>query len=125
MEFINAVGHKYFINNILPHFPDRLYGFTSDDKETIKVEGYANDGFPIISSFYGNEFTPKFIALIKLTLNAIKDENLRSHITITDKEWVENIKNNYNNNRSIITQVFFFQVDDDMKVLDKTPVEVK
>lgn len=125
MEFINLEGHTYFISNILPNIPERLYGFNSDGKETRKVEGYSKDGFPIISSFYGNEFTPKFIALIKLTLNSINNENLRTHITTSDMEWIENLKSNYNDNHSIIKQVFFFQVDNDIKVLDKTPVEVK
>ncbi len=125
MEFINAVGHTYFINNILPHFHERLYGFNFDAEESIRVEGYTNDGYPMISSFYGNEFIPKFIALIKLTLEIINDKKLRNHITTSDKEWIKNIKNNYNDNHSIITQVYFFQVDDDIKVLDKTPIEVK
>lgn len=103
MEFINAVAHKYFINNILPHFPSRLYGFNFDDKESIKIENYTSEGFPKISSSYGNELTPKFTSLIKLTLKTINSENYRNHITTSDKEWIANIKNNYNDNHTIIT----------------------
>lgn len=125
MEFINLEGHTYFIMNILPNIPERLYGFSSDGKETRKVEGYSKDGFPIISSFYGNEFTPKFIALIKLTLTSLSDENLKSYITNYDKKCIENIKSNYNENRTVITQVHFFQVDNDIKILDNMPIEIK
>lgn len=124
IDFLNRDGTIYWTNNVLPFIKQRIYGFEVDGEEKIKFECYSDDGFPIISSFYDNDLTPKFIALVKLTLTQIVDMKLWEHVSESDIQSVKKIKDFYKDSQSTVTQILFMQVDNDIQILDKTHLEV-
>ena len=123
MDILNNTSNIHWVNNILPNISNRLFGFVQDPIEIIKFEGYSIDGFPIIASFYGNNDTPKFVALIKLTLNSIPIEGLNAYVTKNDIQSTENIKGKYSS-IPIPKQVVIYKVDKDFQIVDQTHINI-
>ena len=113
----------HWVNNILPHLPNRLFGFEQDPKEIINFEGYALDGFPIIASFYGNAEVPRFIALIKLKSSLIPNNDLSNYATKNDIQGIQRIKDKYST-LPIPKQVVVYRVDKDFQMIDQAHINI-
>lgn len=119
MDLLDNTSNIHWVNNIRPYLKHRLFGFPQDGDEKINFEGYSNEGFPVITSFYDKDFDkPKFVALIKLTLNSLAEIDLNEYVTKTDVQDIETIKSKYSS-LPIPKQVVFYQLDADYQIIDQ------